>query len=58
LDENTALKPIATAKNPVSLVGGAGSQKPGFLPRRRVKTHSNGQKPGFFGFDTIAPSLN
>jgi hypothetical protein len=30
LDENTALKPIASAKNPVSFVGRAGSQKPGF----------------------------
>jgi hypothetical protein len=23
-----------------------------------VTTDSHGQKPGFFGFDTIAPSLN
>ncbi|MEG4327359.1 hypothetical protein [Microcoleus sp. herbarium5] len=35
-----------------------GTQKPGFLREYGVKTDSNGQKPGFFGFDAIAPYLN
>ena len=30
-----------------------GSQKPGFLPRRRVTARRTAQKPGFLGFRAV-----